>query len=102
MIVTELLEEARSKEIFIMVDGDNIRCQGPESSLTPELIEGLREYKADILSLMLCGQCGTPLGGPVHKLWRVLYDGGASYLCSPLCVHQAYPWKEEVSHDYRR
>ena len=102
MTATELLGEAQTKDIIIMVAGDNIRCQGPESSLTPELIEGLRKHKAEILCMMTCGKCGTPLRGPMHKLWRVLYEGGVVYLCSSVCVHQAYPWKMEVSHDNRR
>jgi TubC N-terminal docking domain len=99
MTVSELLNEVEARGITLVVDRGNLRCRGEESSLTPELIEELRERKTEIISLMKCGQCGTVLSGQINKFWRVLLDSGVTYLCRGECVFKAYPWKMEVRHD---
>ena len=101
MTVSDLLSEVQARDVTIVVDSGNLRCQGEESSLTPALIEELREHKAEIISLMKCGQCGTPLAGPVGEWWRVLLDAGPIYLCSASCVFKPWPWRE-VGHDHSR
>jgi hypothetical protein len=93
MTAIDFLSEVQARGITLVVDGDNLRCQGDNAALTPDLIAELREHKTEILSLMICGQCRTPLTGPVNKLWRVMNDGETTYLCSPRCVHQAWPWR---------
>ncbi len=93
-MVAELLNELRTKDITLTVDCDKLHYKGNKSALTPELIERLRKHKAEILSLIVCGQCGTPLAGPLNKFWRVLYSTGPIYLCSALCVLKAWPWQE--------
>jgi hypothetical protein len=95
MTTAELLNDLQARGITLVVDG-NLRCQGKKSALTSELLEALREHKAEILSLMKCGWCGTPLGGPVNQWWRVLLDAGPVYLCSASCVFKAWPWRMEV------
>jgi hypothetical protein len=102
MTTTELLDEVQARGITLLVDSGNLRCQGEESSLSLELIKGLRERKAEILSLMQCGWCKVPLAGPVNSWWRVLLDSGPIYLCSASCVHQAWPWRGvQVSKGFR-
>ena len=102
MTVSELLNEVQARGITLVVDSGSLRCWGEESALTPELIKELREHKAEIISLMKCGQCGTLLSGPLSSWWRVLLDSGPIYLCSVSCVFEAYPWRLEVSHDHSR
>jgi hypothetical protein len=100
-MVAELLNELQTKGITLTVDCDKLHYKGNKSALTPELIEGLREHKAEILLLMKCGQCGTPLAGPVNKWWCVLLDAGPIYLCSASCALKAWPWRMEVADDHR-
>jgi TubC N-terminal docking domain len=105
-MVAELLNQVQAKGIILTVDGDKLHYQGNKSALTPELIEELREHKAEIISLMKCAQCGTLLSGPLNSWWRVLHDTGAVYLCSASCVLKAWPWRDEamvsmeVAHDH--
>jgi hypothetical protein len=99
VIVAKLLNEVQVKGITLTVDGDKLHYKGNKSALTPELIAELREHKAEILSLMKCGKCGTPLAGPVDQCWRVLLSTGAVYLCTAACVLDAYPWRMEVAND---
>jgi hypothetical protein len=93
MTAVDLLNEVQARGITLVVGGGNLRCQGENAALTPELITELRDYKAEILSLLICGQCRSPLTGPVNKLWRVLNGGEATYLCSAQCAFEAYPWR---------
>ena len=91
-MVAELLNELQTKGITLTVDGDKLHYKGPRGALTPELIEGLRERKAEIISLMQCGWCKVPLAGPVNSWWRVLLASGPIYLCSAACAFKAWPW----------
>ena len=95
MTASELLGEVQAKGITLLVDSDNLRCQGQESVLTPQLIAELREHKAEIICLMRCGKCQSPLVGAINKWWQIIDGDQTSYLCSALCAHQAYPWKLE-------
>jgi hypothetical protein len=101
MTVPELLDEVEARDIILVVDSDNLRCQGEESALTAELIGALREHKAEIISLMQCGWCGTLLSGPLNEWWRVLDNGQCTYLCSASCVFEAWPWRMDGGgHDH--
>jgi TubC N-terminal docking domain len=88
-----LLDEVQAKGIVLAVHDSAIHYQGPESALTPALIGRLKEHKAEIISLMKCGQCGTLLSGPLNKWWRILDNGRCTYLCSASCVFEAWPWR---------
>lgn len=96
-MVAELLNELQTKGITLTVDCDKLHYKGNKSALTPELIEGLRKHKTEILSLMACGHCGTPLAGPLSQFWRVLLETGPVYLCSASCAFQAWSWRMEVA-----
>jgi hypothetical protein len=100
-MVTELLNQVHAKGIILTVDGDKLHYKGNKSALAPELIEELREHKAEIIALMKCGQCGSLLVGPISSYWRVLLDPVPVYLCSAECVFKAWPWGMEVTNDNR-
>jgi hypothetical protein len=89
MTAVELLRELELQGVTLLADGSNLRCEGNGPPLSPKLIKELRERKAEILSLMKCGQCGTLLAGQINRFRRVLLDTGPVYLCSVTCVHQA-------------
>ena len=99
-MVMPLLDEVQAKGIALAVRDGTIHYYGPESALTPALIGRLKEHKAEIISLMKCGQCGTLLSGPLNKWWRILDNGQCTYFCSASCVFEVYPWRLEVGHDY--
>jgi hypothetical protein len=97
MTAAELLSALASQGITLTMADGNLRCEGVGSDLSEDLVAELRERKAELLSLMTCGQCGTPLAGPLNEFWSVLYDTGPIYLCSALCVLRAWPWRMEVA-----
>jgi hypothetical protein len=90
MRAAERLEQVQSIGVRIEIDGDMIRCRGG-GSRPSELIRELRECKDEILSLMVCGECGIPIAGQVNKFWRVLNGGDPTYLCSAECVFRCLP-----------
>jgi hypothetical protein len=98
MTLPELLTELQCRGISLVRDGDQVRCEGKGDSLPLELLQEVRERRAEILeSLGRCGWCKAPLAGPVSDYWRVVHDGGVSYLCSASCVFKAWPWRMEVA-----
>jgi hypothetical protein len=52
MTPAELVADLNSKGITVAVNGDKLRCKGRESDLTPELLETLRERKAELIALL--------------------------------------------------
>ena len=102
MTVSQLLSTLEVRGVSLVRDEDRLVCAGIGPRLPADLLEELRCRKNEILSLLKCGQCRRPLAGPINKWWRVLLDSGSVYLCSASCVHQAWPWRMEVDHDYRR
>jgi tubulysin polyketide synthase-like protein len=96
MTAAELLSALASQGITLAVADGNLRCEGVGSDLSEDLVAELRERKAELLSLMTCGQCGIPLVGPIISYWRVLLETGPIYLCSVECVFKAWPWRMEV------
>jgi hypothetical protein len=56
MTPAELVADLNSKGIFLVANGDKLKCKGKQSVLTPELLETLREHKADLMAL-LSGMC---------------------------------------------
>jgi hypothetical protein len=102
MTVSQLLSALEVRGVSLVRDEDRLVCVGTGPPLPADLLEELRCHKNEVLSLLKCGRCGTPLAGPVNKWWRVLLDSGPIYLCSASCVHQAWPWRMEVGHDHNR
>jgi hypothetical protein len=102
MTLSEVLVELECRGISLVRDGDRLRVEGKGAALPPELVQELQEHQGELLeSLARCGWCKEPLAGPVNQWWRVLHEGGISYLCSAPCVLKAYPWGMEGSHDNR-
>jgi hypothetical protein len=56
MSLAELLADLNSRGISLVVNGDKLKRKGKESALTPELLETLREQKAELMAL-LAGMC---------------------------------------------
>ncbi|MBD2043497.1 non-ribosomal peptide synthetase [Microcoleus sp. FACHB-672] len=52
MNIVEFLSELRSLDIQVFVDGDRLRCNAPEGTLTPEIRAQLAERKAEIISFL--------------------------------------------------
>ncbi len=52
MKAADFLTLLRSRDIQVWVDGDHLRCSAPAGALTPELRDGLRERKAEILQFL--------------------------------------------------
>jgi TubC N-terminal docking domain len=48
----EILAELSSRGISLVVNGDKLKCKGKKSSLTPDLLETLRERKAELVPLL--------------------------------------------------
>ncbi len=55
MILTELLREIKNRDVTLFPAGDRLRFR-PKRNLTPELVEGLREHKAEILERLERGE----------------------------------------------
>ena len=102
MTVSQLLSALEVRGVSLIRDEDRLVCTGNGPPLPADLLEELRCHKNGILSLLKCGQCGTPLAGPVNKWWRILDNDRTICLCSASCVLKAYPWRLEVGHDHRR
>ncbi len=51
MVLPELLREIENRGVTLEPAGDRLRFR-PKRNLTPELVEGLREHKADILEAL--------------------------------------------------
>ena len=52
MMVPDLLEELRSRDIDVWADGDQLRCTAPTGLLTPALQAQLRERKGEIVAFL--------------------------------------------------
>lgn len=48
-------------------DGDKLRCRGPRRAITPELVEGLRRHKAEILEALERSEEPVPNLAPVSE-----------------------------------
>lgn len=52
MKTVEFLSYLRSLDIQVFIDGERLRCNAPEGTLTPELRKELQERKAEIVSFL--------------------------------------------------
>ena len=52
MSAVELLQELREAGVLLWVDGNKLRCKGPEEVLTAEALNNLREIKTEVLQLL--------------------------------------------------
>ncbi|HYD78355.1 MAG TPA: amino acid adenylation domain-containing protein [Paucimonas sp.] len=56
MTAYELLDFLTAHEIGLEIEGDKLRCKAPRGFLTPELLEGLKRHKQEIIAILQ----GTP------------------------------------------
>jgi hypothetical protein len=50
--ISVLLEGLKERGALVWVDGDRLRYSGPESALTPEALQRLKEHKTELLVLL--------------------------------------------------
>jgi len=51
MSVGALLEELECQNVQLRVAGENLEYEGPREVMTPELLERLKAYKADLIAI---------------------------------------------------
>jgi len=86
MSADQILSIIRKKGIVLEVQGNDIKCQAPTGTLTPDLIESMRSHKPEILTILTSfkqpksGECENC---PAAGLWD--FKGPGSW-----CFHSAY------------
>jgi hypothetical protein len=84
MSVLELLRELDARGIRVVARGDRISLRGPETLLTQDVTERLRQHKAAIIAAArrcpTCVECGAAIGPDEPEAWwgldRVHLDCG--------------------------
>ena len=73
MTAVALLRELQTRGIRVVARGDRLSLRGPESLLTEELTERLRQRKAEIIAAApqceTCTECGALIVEPVTAWW---------------------------------
>jgi hypothetical protein len=74
MTTAELVANLKAKGVSLVVKDGKLKCQGKDSALTPELLDTLRERKAEIVALLGGGkrpcQFVTDAHSPTELYWR--------------------------------
>lgn len=52
MSILDLMAELRKRDIQLRVDGAKLRVQAPEGSLTPDLLDALKQRKLDVIAFL--------------------------------------------------
>ena len=72
MSVQDLLEELAALDVELRADGDHLRYEGPEEAVTPELLNRLRQHKAELIKTLAdekrCRGHILQLDPPIHQL----------------------------------
>ena len=50
MSVAPLVEELVGKGVRLSVEGGELKCRGPKSALTPEIVARLKAHKAEVIA----------------------------------------------------
>jgi hypothetical protein len=66
MSVAPLVEELVGKGVRLSVEGDELKCRGPKSALTPEVISLLKAHKAEVISHLLPAPVNLPKATPAQ------------------------------------
>ncbi len=59
MTLSELLSHLRENKIKVWTEGDRLRYQGAEGTVTPELLAELRDHKAELIARLRDADAGT-------------------------------------------
>ncbi len=59
-----LIEQLTRQGVELSTDGRTIRYRGPETLLTPEMLERLKEHKAEIMRALQDASATTPTSSP--------------------------------------
>ncbi len=106
MTGVELLAGLRAQGISLTVNGDKLKCKGKESALTPELLETLREHKADLMALLaaMCF-CEAPMpASDIESTPCPHCDVGCRCIACGRCRWCAFQvrWRDNLEPKYRR
>ena len=95
MSATEILQELREAGVLLWVEGEKLRCKGPEEVLNAETLNNLRAIKTEVLQLLTnkkklsnrakgygCAGCG-------NKIYQVIQGWETKELPS------SSPWTHE-------
>ncbi|WP_375502637.1 amino acid adenylation domain-containing protein [uncultured Nostoc sp.] len=83
--IDEFLSELRSQNIRVWSQGDRLRYKAPEKTLTPTLLQELRERKAEILAFL--NQANTAVNPNYSSISPAIQDGNL-----PLSFPQQRLW----------
>ena len=61
MTTLALLEEIKTRRLHLELDGGNVFIEGDEDILTPDLLTELRAHKAELVALLFCRHCASPM-----------------------------------------
>ena len=90
--IQAILETCRNRDILLSISGENLSVDAPESALTPDLLDGLRQHKASLLTMLRRseGESGPAAPSPSHS--------GLSTTAFPLTPAdmEIVPWEECV------
>ena len=53
MSVAPLVEELVGKGVRLSVEGGDLKCRGPKSALTPEIVARLKAHKAEVIAHLI-------------------------------------------------
>jgi hypothetical protein len=64
MSVAPLVEELVGKGVRLSVEGGELKCRGPKSALTPEIVARLKAHKAEVIAHLLPAPEAPPVEPP--------------------------------------
>ncbi len=84
MTFEELITELRDKDVRIYEDNNAFRLQAPRGVLTPQLVEVITSYSADLLYLVRLGDVRVCPAKAEHRpFWR--YSSATQVFVCPTC-----------------
>jgi hypothetical protein len=60
MSVAPLVEELVGKGVRLSIEGGDLKCRGPKSALTPEVVARLKAHKAEVMAHLLTAPVKPP------------------------------------------
>ena len=72
MNLTDLLENLKANNVELWVEGDKLRYRGAQNVLSPELLKKIKQYKSEIIQILLQGSVFPvtyPLSHGQKALW---------------------------------
>ena len=73
MSVAPLVEELVGKGVRLSVEGGDLKCRGPKSALTPEIVARLKAHKVEVIAHLRPAPVSPPKATPA-RVERLLAD----------------------------